>query len=254
MEGYLARSRYMDWWGSNEARKLQRVQELHRELSAHEKEMAEAAARFSKAEAESRALKEELAASERRLQDHLHGIWLDEKRKKQLQEEIREEAVMLERLLATVISKPDAEGPFQAAVPFRGLAGRLRAPVEGTLAEGFGVQTHPRFGTKTMNTGLLLAAEGGAPVRAVADAKVVMADSYQSYGLMAILDHGGAYYSIYTYMRSLSVRQGQAVRGGDTIGHVGDTPDGPRLGFEIRHQTTPEDPQRWLASRYAAKR
>jgi septal ring factor EnvC (AmiA/AmiB activator) len=126
--------------------------------------------------------------------------------------------------------------------------------VEGTLAEAFGVQTHPRFGTRTMNTGLLVAAEGGAPVRAVADAKVAMADSYQSYGLMAILDHGGAYYSIYTYMRSLSVRQGQAVRGGDTIGHVGDTPEGPRLGFEIRRQTTPEDPQRWLASRYAAKR
>jgi murein DD-endopeptidase MepM/ murein hydrolase activator NlpD len=254
IEGYLVKSRYLEWWGRNETRRLQRVQELSAELLEREREIVGAEARFKKAETEAAALRGELAASERRLQEHLQGIWRDERLKAQLREDLKEEAVMLERMLASVISGTSPEASFQASVPFRGLAGRLPGPVEGTLAEGFGVQTHPRFGTKTMNTGLMVAAESGAPVRAVADGMVVMADAYQSYGMMAIIDHGGAYYSIYTHMRSLAVRRGQSVRGGHTLGHVGDTPDGPRRGSEIRRQTTPEDPQKWLASSYAGQR
>jgi len=254
VERFLARGRYLEWWGNSEARNTQRVQDLLQEMSVREKDMVEAQARFSKAEAEAAALNADLAAEERRLREHLQEILRDVQRKAQLQEELKEEAVMLERMLASLLSGQGTDAPFHAALPFRGMAGRLPDPVEGTLAEGFGVQTHPRFGTKTVNTGLLVEAAGGAPVRAVADGSVVMADAYQSYGLMAIVDHGGSYYSIYTYMRSLAVRRGQAVRAGDTLGYVGDTPDGPRLGFEIRHQTTPEDPQKWLASKYAAKR
>jgi septal ring factor EnvC (AmiA/AmiB activator) len=26
--------------------------------------------------------------------------------------------------------------------------------------------------------------------------------------------------------------------------------DGPRLGFEIRHQAQPQDPQKWMKKRY----
>jgi septal ring factor EnvC (AmiA/AmiB activator) len=31
---------------------------------------------------------------------------------------------------------------------------------------------------------------------------------------------------------------------------VGGTIDGPRLGFEIRYQTQPQDPNRWLKVKY----
>ena len=252
IEGYLARSRYLDWWRNNETKKLLRARELHDELSTREEEIIKAEARFIKVEAEMTLLQERLRSSERRLREHLAGIQQDEQTKREVQAELLEESILLEGMLSSLLSKAKAEGAYVAPVQFRTLAGRLPRPVAGTLAEGFGVQVHPRFGTKTMNTGLLIAAQGGAPVRAVADGRVVMADSYQSYGLMVIIEHGGSYYSIYTHLRALATQKDAAVKGGETIGYVGDTPFGPRLGFEIRNQTTPEDPQRWLASRYLA--
>ena len=249
IESYLVRGRYLEWWRVNETKRLQRAIGLHAELAERERDISEAESKYSRVAIEMAALQEGLSANERRLQDYLGGIQKDEQQKKNIQAELREESIMLEKMLASVLSRAKVEGPFVASVPFQALAGHLRWPVEGTLAEGFGVQTHPRFGTKTMNTGLMITANGGAPVQSVAAGKVVMADSYQSYGLMVIIDHGGSYYTIYTHLRALAVAKGQTVASRETIGFVGDTPDGPRLGFEIRNQTTPEDPQKWLASR-----
>ena len=259
VESYLARSRYLEWWRGNENRKLQKTIDLHSELIEREKEITETEAQLTKTVAESAVLQEELRANERRLQEYLDGLQKDERRKRDMQAELNEEAMMLERMLATVLSAPRPEGPYRAAVPFTSLMGKLQSPVEGVLAAGFGVQTHPRYGTKTLNSGLLIAASAGATVKAVADGKVVFAEQFQSYGLMVIIDHGSPYCSMYTHLRAISVSKDQAVKSGEAIGYVGDTADGPRLGFEIRRRTTSrdtasEDPQKWLASKYGPGR
>jgi septal ring factor EnvC (AmiA/AmiB activator) len=157
--------------------------------------------------------------------------------------------VQLERLLAGLLSKPKGEA-FEAAVAFANLRGELPQPVDGTLAVGFGEHLHPRFKTKTMQSGLLIAATGGASVAAVADGKVAFADYYQSYGPMVILDHGGGWFTLYTHLMGLSISKGQVLKAGEFVGAVGDTVDGPRLGFEIRHQAQPQDPQKWMKKRY----
>jgi murein DD-endopeptidase MepM/ murein hydrolase activator NlpD len=249
IENYLVRSRYLEWWRNNESKKLRSFRELQAELAGREREIAEAEARHSVVMAEMAELQEELGANERQLQERLDGIRRDEQQKRAIQAELREEAIQLERMLAGVVSS-SAAGAFRPAAPFQSLAGRLPRPVEGALAEGFGVQTHPVYGTKTGNTGLLIAAGGGAPVRAVADGQVAKAMPYLSFGLIAIIDHGGSYYTVYKHLQAISVSEGQAVRRGETIGYVGSTHDGPRLGFDIRHRDKYEDPQRWLASRY----
>ena len=254
IENYLVKNRYLTWWRRHESRKLQEVLNLHAELIERESQIAKAEIQYRKIVVESAVLHEELNANEKRLQEYLSTIQKDEQLKKGIQAELKEEAVLLERLLASVLSKDRPEGPFVAATPFPSLMGKLKSPVEGTLVEGFGVQTHPRFGTKTMNTGLLIAAKAGDPVQTVADGHVVMADSYQSYGLMVIIDHGNSYHSLYTHLRAISVSKDQAVKSGETIGYVGDTSDGPRLGFEIRRTKAPEDPQKWLALKYSVKK
>jgi septal ring factor EnvC (AmiA/AmiB activator) len=101
-----------------------------------------------------------------------------------------------------------------------------------------------------MQSGLLIATAGGAPVAAVADGKVAFADYYQSYGPMVILDHGGGWFTLYMHLTGLDVTKGQVLKAGESVGAVGDTVDGPRLGFEIRHQAQPQDPQKWLKKRY----
>ena len=254
IENYLVRSRYLEWWRKNESRKLQKALSLHAELVEQEKMAADAEARLSEVSIEMATLQEELSANEKQLQAYLSGIQRDELQKREIQAELNEEAILLERMLASVLTVNRSDSTFRASTPFHNLLGSLPIPVEGTLAEGFGVQTHPRFGTKTRNSGLLIAAKGGSAVRAVADGQVVKAEHYQSYGLMVIIFHGNAYHSLYTHLRALLVKEGQIVKSGEIIGYVGDTPDGPRLGFEIRNRSAPEDPQKWLSSRYVPNR
>jgi septal ring factor EnvC (AmiA/AmiB activator) len=175
IENYLVRNRYLEWWRNNENKKLHEFRSLHAELEGREKEIAAAEARYSVVMAEMAELQEELGANERQLQAHLDGIRRDEQQRIGMQAELREEAIQLDRMLGGVMSTSGASGFKLAAAPFSSLAGRLPKPVEGALAEGIGIQTHPVYGTKTENKGLLIAARSGAPVRAVADGQIAKA-------------------------------------------------------------------------------
>jgi len=250
IENYLARGRYLEWWRNHEGKKLQVALELHSELEAQEKEAKDAQERYSKLSQEMASLHEELKANEEQLYEYLGSIQRDESQKKAMQAEMNEESILLERMLASIVSKPGPAVPSPSGVSFQNLVGRLPKPVEGSLATAYGVQVHPRFGTRTHNNGILISAKGGEPVKAIAPGRVVRAEPFQSVGLMAIIDHGGSYYTIYKHLLALTVSVGDSVDQGETIGYVGETPDGPMLGFEIRNRANPDDPQRWFASKY----
>jgi len=250
IENYLARGRYLEWWRNHEGKKLRKALELHSELEAQEKEAKDAQVRYSALSREMASLQEELRANEEQLYEYLEGIQRDESQKRAMQAEMNEESLLLKRMLESVVSKPDPAAPAPSGVSFQHLVGRLPRPVEGSLASSFGVQVHPRFGTRTNNNGILISAKGGEPVKVVAPGRVVRAEPFQSVGLMAIIDHGGNYYTIYKHLLALTVSVGDSVGQGETIGYVGETPDGPMLGFEIRNRAAPEDPQKWFASKY----
>ncbi|WP_291270318.1 peptidoglycan DD-metalloendopeptidase family protein [Geothrix sp.] len=249
LEAWLVEGRMLAWVRLQERKRLDHIHRLQGDLSAKEKALKEVLTRLASEEREAAQLQAALRLQEEKLNGFLDGLQKDEVAQKQAQAELAEEAVQLERLLAGLLAKPKGEA-FEAAVAFANLRGELPQPVEGTLAQGFGEHLHPRFRTKTLQSGLLIAANGGAPVNAVADGKVAFADYYQSYGPMVILDHGGGWFSLYTHLLGLQVAKGQVLKGGEAVGAVGDTVDGPRLGFEIRHQAQPQDPQKWLKKRY----
>jgi len=246
---YLERGRMLAWWRLQQRRRLDRIRALQAELGQKAEAMK---VLLAKLEAQQQQLAQSqlaLQVQEERLQAALDHLSEDEQAQKEAQAELQEEAIQLERLLANLLGKkrPDA---FAPAMRFEALHGELPLPVDGALIESFGEHTHPKFHTKTVQTGLLVSAELGATVRAVADGKVVFAEAYQNYGPMVILDHGDGWYSLYTHLQSLQVSKGQVLRGGEAVGEVGDTVDGPRLGFEIRHLAKPEDPQKWLKKKY----
>ncbi len=249
LEAWLVRGRMLAWARLQERKKLDQIHRLQGDLAAKEKTLKEVLARLASDEREAAQLQAALRLQEDNLNGFLDGLQKDEAAQKQAQAELAEEAVQLERLLAGLLGKPKGEA-YEAAVAFTNLRGELPQPVEGTLALGFGEHLHPRFHTKTMQSGLLIAAAGSAPVAAVADGKVVFADYYQSYGPMVILDHGGGWFTLYTHLLGLGLTKGQVLKAGEPVGTVGDTVDGPRLGFEIRHQAQPQDPQKWLKKRY----
>lgn len=249
LEAWLVRGRMLAWARLQERKQLGQIQRLQGDLAAKEKALKEVLARLAHEEQEAGQLQAALRLQEDKLNSFLDGLQKDEVAQKQAQAELAEEAVQLERLLAGLLSKPKGEA-FEPAVAFASLRGELPQPVEGALALGFGEHLHPRFKTKTMQSGLLISASGGANVAAVADGKVAFADYYQSYGPMVILDHGGGWFTLYTHLLGLGVAKGQVLKAGEAVGAVGDTVDGPRLGFEIRHQAQPQDPQKWLKRRY----
>lgn len=248
-EQYLIQGRYLTWWRNRERLRLSRIQALHSDLHRQESTLQEVMKRLTSEQQEADRLGEDLKFAEKRLMGFLDGLHQDEARQKAVQAELAEEAIQLERMVASLLSKP-RQDVFGSQIAFSSLAGALPHPVEGSLAQSFGEHLHPKYRTKTMNTGLLIQAPAGTPVQAVAEGKVVFADFYQSYGPMVILDHGGGYYTLYTHLRVAHVSKGQVLRQGDVLGTVGETLDGPRLGFEIRQQTQAQDPNRWLKVKY----
>lgn len=128
-----------------------------------------------------------------------------------------------------------------------GLPAGLKLPVQGLLAGRFGT-SRPEGGTWK---GILIKANRGTPVKAIATGEVVYADFMRGFGNLLILDHGNGYLSIYGHNDALSKRHGETVKNGETIASVGT--NGPDqdygLYFEIRHQGKPLDPLKWASQR-----
>jgi len=248
-QDYVVRGRYVAYLSTQERRRLDRIQGLQADLVRQEQDLQVALNRLLSEEKDAQQFEGSLHLHEERLQAFLDGLKQDEGRQKEVQASLAEEALQLERMLTNLLAKPRPD-PFEGGSVFASLRGELPQPTPGSLAQSFGEHLHPKFKTRTMSSGLLIAADGGAPVQAVAEGKVVYADLYQSFGPMVILDHGGGFFSLYTHLQGLSVARGQILKQAEILGSVGETMDGPRLGFEIRHLTQPQDPNPWLKQRY----
>jgi murein hydrolase activator len=167
------------------------------------------------------------------------------------------ELSMNEQRLAYVLSDlEDLRNRRQAEVvpqinQLTDLAGELEWPVRGELLRGFGRSVHPRFQTVTLNNGVNIAAQNGAPVAAVAVGTVEYSDHLPGFGQCVILDHGSGYYTLYAHLDRVFVTAGAETARGQVIAEVGrpEPGDPPQLYFEIRHGKTPLDPLDWLRSR-----
>ncbi len=146
---------------------------------------------------------------------------------------------------------PPPSGVVPPSVGFGTLRGRLPWPAEGRIVAPFGAQVHPRFGTRTFRNGVDIEAGVGSDVAAVYAGHVIYTGWFRGYGNLIILDHGGEYYTLYAHVADIHVREGDEVKQGQRIGTVGDTGslEGPRLYFEVRYQSRPQDPEQWLRHR-----
>lgn len=126
--------------------------------------------------------------------------------------------------------------------------GQLSWPVQGQITSTFGQRVHPVFKTKMMHTGMDIRAPRGTPVRAAGPGEVLFAGWLRGYGQVIIIDHGNNLSSVYAHLSSMSVREGSAVKKGQTIGAVGSTgtATGAHLHFEVRVGGDARDPMRYL--------
>lgn len=99
-----------------------------------------------------------------------------------------------------------------------------------------------------MHTGLDFRASTGEPVRATATGKVVKAGWHGGYGRLVEVDHGNGLTTRYGHLSAISVKIGEQIRIGQTLGEVGSTgrSTGPHLHYETRIDGEAVDPQRFL--------
>ena len=150
------------------------------------------------------------------------------------------------RRKATASTRPQSLGEGVAR-----LKGRLGWPSEGDVVAFFGRQKHPKFDTYVQRKGIEIRANQGAVIRSVADGVVAFADWMRGYGLLAIVDHGEGFFSLYAHASKLLVNVGETVRSHQPIGEIGDTglTGESTLYFELRQGGEALDPLAWLTKR-----
>ncbi|ASJ25612.1 murein hydrolase activator EnvC family protein [Laribacter hongkongensis] len=137
----------------------------------------------------------------------------------------------------------DVADDSAAGRAFGSLRGRMKLPASGTISGQFGA----RRSEGTSWRGVFIKAPEGQPVRAVADGRVVYADTLRGFGNMLIIDHGGGYMTIYGNGNQLAKSVGATVRAGDVVASTGNSGNMEDSGiyFELRHLGQPLNPSKW---------
>jgi septal ring factor EnvC (AmiA/AmiB activator) len=218
-------------------------------LAAAEARAREAAVRESGAARELAARSGELDREREGKRRLAARVGADRARERSALIEFETAARALEQAIGALEEEPGAPGASAAGPPFASLRGALAAPVAAPIVGEFGRVVDQEFRTQTFRKGVEFAAPRGEPVRAVAAGRVRYAGWFSGYGRLVILDHGDQYFSVSGHLDEVSVELGQPVTRGQAIGTVGETGSlaGPRLYFEIRRGSEPQDPRQWLA-------
>jgi len=149
----------------------------------------------------------------------------------------------LKKLISSLQQTID-ESSFKIApkMDFADLKKKLPWPVKGELIKKFGTQR-----SDSLWDGVLIKAKEGNNIRVVTKGLVVYADWLRGYGLLAIIDHGKGYMTLYAFNQSLYKAVGEKVEAGSVIASVGQSggQSAPGLYFGIRKNGKPVDPVKW---------
>ncbi len=175
--------------------------------------------------------------------------------------ELNKSAAELNNLLASFERKRTASSATKTSAGQKGKvsgpkisvpAHSLPWPAQGKVISQFGKEYRADLNTWIFRDGIKIAAPYGAPVRASADGSVIYAGPFRSYGNVVIMDHGKGFFTIYGFLREITVSVGDKVSELGQVGMVGkDTQSSSGTGqsavyFEIRQGTTAVDPLQWL--------
>lgn len=152
----------------------------------------------------------------------------------------------------TVVTKPTVAAPTVAAAkpvvakpvpPVAGFPanaqiaqmgkGKFIWPVKGHVLVPFG-----QLGPNIRNDGINIGASSGTEVKAAADGTVVYeGDQVKELGNTIYIKHDNGWYTGYSHLQNMKVKNNERVSKGQVIGTVGQTGtiDKPQLHFEIRY-------------------
>jgi murein hydrolase activator len=236
---------YYSYFSRARAQQIDRINAELGEIGRLDQALAAEEAHLQELEGERHA---QLAALEgARLQRSrvLANLQIEARNRVQSLERLQRQKAVLEKLLHD-LERSIPSFPANGQDEFAHLRGKLAWPVSGRVLARFG---DTRAGGIKWD-GLRIATERGSPVRAVSDGRVIYADWLAGLGLLAIVDHGSGYLSLYGHNERLLKAAGDRVAAGEALAAAGDSggEDSPELYFEIRRAGRPIDPRPWFAT------
>jgi murein DD-endopeptidase MepM/ murein hydrolase activator NlpD len=120
----------------------------------------------------------------------------------------------------------------------------FRWPVRGRIITGFGPKPNGQ-----QNDGINLSVPEGTPIKASEDGVVAYAgNELKGYGNLVLIRHSNGFVTAYAHASELTVKRGDTIKRGQTIGKAGQTGTvtSPQLHFEIRKGSSPVDPTQYL--------
>lgn len=227
---------------------LNKLQEKKQQLGAKQKELAN--------------LHENKAKEERKLQNQLifqNDILTRVQKDKSTQEkaiaEHKRNQQALALLIAALAAKKKAE-TAKAPSPQKAKAaaetpiavGPKCTPLNGQIISDYGYHINRELNIKLEHKGTEIRGQKGEAVRAAAAGIVAMVGNVPGHGPSVILDHKGAYYSVYGHLGGIKVKEGEVVQNCQEIGTVGnaESTNGYKLFFQIYKGMQTQDPIIWL--------
>ncbi len=117
----------------------------------------------------------------------------------------------------------------------------LFPPVKGTISDPYSI--------KKKHYAVDIVTSRNAPVKSVADGRVIFAEWTAETGYVIIIKHSYGLISAYKHNASISKAQGDIVRAGEVIataGNTGELTTGPHVHFELWNEGNPVDPSEYI--------
>lgn len=232
------------------ARKAEEARRAEEERIKKEKAAREAELKKNKEEQQraEQKKKEELKRKQKEIEKQQEQLKKEEER---LQKERKEEKKKEQQRQAQA-QTGESDEDIRMNGSFESNKGKLPAPVTGSyrIVKQFGKHKHPVLEyVTTDNPGIEIEATASAQARAVFAGTV----SYiyhvdNEYNYVVILKHG-SYLTVYAGLQSISVKKGDTVKAGQSLGALFPDVNDPNhalLHFQVRKGSTKLDPQQWI--------
>lgn len=238
---------YYGYFGRARAREISAIQQHVQRLDGLDAELAQQQSGLANLKGAQQSQLQQLERSRSDRQRVLSSLESEARTRAQSLARLKTQQADLEQLLSQLNRSLKAVPPPETSSAFGRLRGQLAWPVAGRVTAAFGDTR--ASGVKW--DGVVVATERGAPVKAVSSGRLVYADWLPGLGLLAIVDHGEGYLSLYGHNERLYKAAGESVAAGEVIAAAGDSggrPE-PELYFEIRREGHPVDPRPWFRER-----
>ncbi|MGH7004764.1 MAG: peptidoglycan DD-metalloendopeptidase family protein [Alphaproteobacteria bacterium] len=141
---------------------------------------------------------------------------------------------------ATVKTPVDEEKEVASAPSATGIS-QMRWPVRGRVVASYGKGSD----------GIDISVPEGTPIKAAENGVVIYSgDGLKEFGNTVLVRHDNGLVTVYGNASKLNVQRGQKVKRGEELGRSGMTGNAtsPKLHFEVRKNSTPVDPSKYLES------